>query len=199
MVLASGTKKVKSKKRLWIGFGILVAAIWFFTGPFVFWMLTGQWWPLSHIESLQNPVAVDGFSKDGLHLHGGKVLMLPGYKELPESSQILTAATKEGVEISPSGRVYGLLRIWHWCGNDPLKNDVRRIDLSSLLDVLQQGKPLRQMSEEKKSWLAGSSEFREWGWSLSGYVKYKWYVDGTLDKFVDIGKAEKPRTASSRP
>ena len=36
------------------------------------------------------------------------------------------AATASGVELAPDGRVYGLVRIHHWCGNDPVQTHIAR-------------------------------------------------------------------------
>ena len=34
--------------------------------------------------------------------------------------RVLALGTKHGVEVGADGRVFGLVRVWHWCGNDPV-------------------------------------------------------------------------------
>jgi hypothetical protein len=87
----------------------------------------------SHIETLNNPVTVTGWTFSGLNLSDGRVLPLPGIQALPSSSVGLAHAVQHGVEISEDGSVYGLVRVHHWCGNDPIRHHLARVNLSHLL------------------------------------------------------------------
>jgi len=141
----------------------------------MYYFLTGSPWPLRHIESLTNPTDVTGWSAAGLRLADGRVVSLPGFKQIPAEIKALSAATAHGVEIDPNGRSYGVLKIWHWCGNDPLRTDYRRGDLNQLLAFERAGEPLDSTmpfdTREKTPGLG----FTDHGWSVSSFAKYRHY------------------------
>ena len=86
-----------------------------------FYMLTGRFSPIEKIESLRNPVAVTKWSAEGLSLADGRTVHLLGLRSLPSQSAALAEVTKRGVELGTNGRVWGLVRVHHWCGNDPVR------------------------------------------------------------------------------
>src|SRR5262245_13928214 len=104
-----------------------------------FYLQHRHWSPIRKVEVLHSPTLVTGWSEDGLRLADGRILQLPGFRKLPRESAALTEATKRGVEIASDGRVYGLVRIWHWCGNDPVREHIARVDLADMLMFLRQG------------------------------------------------------------
>jgi hypothetical protein len=129
--------------------------------------------PLTHIEMLHWPVDVVGWSPDGLMLANGRRVMPKGMRRLPVRSAGLTAAIRRDVEVHPDGRVVGLVRIWHWCGNDALQNDVRRIDLAHLLAYLREGEPISPFgTDESKPYKPGGA-FGRSGWNVSEYAGLK--------------------------
>ena len=135
--------------------------------------------PLVHLESLTNPRPVKGWTTDGLILADGKQLRLPGVAQLPLESKALTEATGSGVEVRPDGRVFGLVRKWHWCGNDPVQFDLQRVDLSHLVlffrrtpmdeqkGYLETGKP-RAAGPLRRGGLIGQS-----GWNVSEFGQFR--------------------------
>src|SRR5215216_7039928 len=101
-----------------------------------FYQLTGHFFPVRMVEKLHKPVAVTGWSDTGLHLADGRTLQLPGFRKLPAVSVALTEATKRGVEIAANGRVYGLVRVDHWCGNDAVREHIARVDVADVLNFV---------------------------------------------------------------
>jgi hypothetical protein len=91
------------------------------------------------IEELRSPVAVASWSDTGLQLADGRFVSLPGIRLTPELSPALAEATKRGVELGADGRVYSLVRVHHWCGNDPVREHLARIDLVRMLTYLSPG------------------------------------------------------------
>lgn len=137
-----------------------------------YYSLTGSFWPRSHIESLRGPISVKGWSDDGLLLADGRIVPLPGIRTLPRTSRALSLATKDGVEILPDGQVVGLLKVWHWCGNDPVRDDVRRIPLGPLLCFLREGVPTEPLPGDDVGPHSSSGGFTDHGWSISEYVGF---------------------------
>lgn len=82
------------------------------------------------LETLVAPVSVRGWTRDALLLADGRELPLPG--DLHRNSILLAEVTRQGIEIL-NGRPIGLIRVWHWCGNDPIGRHVARVDLMDLL------------------------------------------------------------------
>jgi hypothetical protein len=145
-------------------------------------LLTGSL-PQYRIERLRAPVQVDGWTAEGLKLADGRVVQLPGFTKLPVKSEALTAATKHGIEINPNGRVYALVRLWHWCGNDPVRYDLRRLDLAMLVAFVGEGEsgitvPARYARKEYRG------KFSEHGWSITNFVAMKSFLRERYPGFV---------------
>jgi hypothetical protein len=127
--------------------------------------------PIDQIESIENPIAVHGWDENGLMLADGRHVALPGIVRLPLESESLTRAVADGVEVDSDGRVVGLLKIHHWCGNDRVRNHVARIDLAHLLTFLGEVefetkvKILKDMRQDEFS-------FSEFGWNVSDYHQF---------------------------
>ena len=153
--------------------------------------LTGRFFPIDKVESLNSPVAVRGWDEAGLLLTDGRRIQLPEFSQLPVPSAGLLEATKRGVEVATNGRVYGLVRVDHWCGNDPVGEHIARVDLSHLLTFLRQGTG-RSPSPEPH-WLARQpgGDFSEAGWSAGEFGRFV----GSSDFF----SANKNGASASQP
>jgi len=100
-------------------------------------MLTGSPIPLSHIETLHSPVRVTTWVESGLVLADGRVIAVPGHPKLPNESKALSEAMSRGVEVGKDGSLTGLVRFFHGCGNDPVRFDLRRINIGHLLSFFE--------------------------------------------------------------
>ena len=98
-------------KIVWLLIAVLLVAVVAALPRIGFFRLTGRFTPVHKIESLQAPVAVKGWTPDGLSLSDGRVVSLPGVHALPSVSAALSEMTKRGVKVTRDGRVYGLVRI----------------------------------------------------------------------------------------
>ena len=107
---------------------LLVGAIGFFVWPFV-----GPFRHEGHAETLQTPRQIRQITPEGLILENGTLLKIPYVQSIPTNLPVLLAATQRGVEVEPSGQVIGLIKVWHWCGNDPVLSHRGRVDLTGLL------------------------------------------------------------------
>ena len=138
-----------------------------------FYMLTRRFFPIHKIESLQNPVAVKGWTTNGLLLADGRSSQLPGFSTLPGESVALTEATKRGVEIAKDGHVYGLMKIHHWCGNDPVREHIARVDISDAMMFLHVGQTVEPIPEPDSTVREAGGRFSEWGWNVSEFVQFQ--------------------------
>lgn len=137
-----------------------------------FYMLTGRFSPIEKIETLQNPIAVTRWNSEGLILADGRMVQLPGLRSLPISSAALTEATKRGVEVGTDGRIRGLVSIHHWCGNDPVREHIARVDLADMMTFLRVGEPVARVPNADFLPLAPGGQFTEWGWNVSEYAHF---------------------------
>jgi hypothetical protein len=135
-----------------------------------------------HIETLRSPVAVRGWSTAGLILDGRGVLPLPDLDALPASSPALAEATKLGIEIGEDGRVYGLLRVHHWCGNDPVRQHIARVDLSDLLLYLGEGRPTPDVSPPARHGGSTPPAFSRYGWMVHEFSSFDYWSKDEADK-----------------
>jgi hypothetical protein len=143
--------------------------------PYIeYYQLTGSFTPIQKIETLHSPIQVVGWSAQGLRLADSRVIQLPGFCELPATSDVLTEATGRGVELSPDGRVFALVRINHWCGNDPVRVHVVRVDLADMLTFLGEGERDEPLSDDARNDLAKDSdrEFSKFGWNIDGFYSF---------------------------
>ena len=138
-----------------------------------FFLLTGSVFPIRRIETLQNPVPVIGWSSDGLRLADGRTVQLPGLRSLPSASDALAEATKRGVEIRANGRVWGLVSVHHWCGNDPVREHVARVDLSDMVMFLHVGEPVGPVPEMQYTAEEPGGRFTEYGWNVGEFLMFQ--------------------------
>lgn len=99
-------------------------------------LLTGMPIPLFQIESLHKPAKIVEIRKDGLLTADGRLLAIKHVSEVSSNLEVLKDAVKKGVEIDPDGYLIGLLKIHHWCGNDPVRYHIGRVNLSWLLALM---------------------------------------------------------------
>jgi len=127
------------------------------------------------VDELRSPVAVKGWSDKGLLLADGRAVSLPGIRVLPSSSAALTEATWRGVELGRGGRVYGLVRVHHWCGNDPVREHIARVDLSHVLAFVGEGEAVCELDPELRLRMAEKcgGRFTAWGWEIGEYLQFR--------------------------
>jgi hypothetical protein len=126
------------------------------------------------IETLNNPVVVIASDEHGLLLADGRRIGLPGVSRIPATSMALDRATAAGVEITPDGRVVGLLRVLHWCGNDSVRSHVARVDLAYLLMFLGETdvdpEKLNLLGERTRD---GHFSFSDFGWRVGDFREFE--------------------------
>lgn len=137
-----------------------------------FFILTGHFFPVHKIETLGNPIAVKGWTGAGLLLTDGRTISFPGIHSLPNVSPALTAMTERGVEMAPNGHVFGLVRIHHWCGNDPVRLHIARVDLSEAMMFLRVGQTDAPVPESASAAREAGGRFSERGWNISEYSRF---------------------------
>ena len=103
-------------------------------------LLSGQLFPKHIVEKLRNPHPVVKITKKGFIISDGRLIKVRYVSELPINSNILQAAVKNGIEVDEYGNTFGLLKIWHWCGNDPVRYHIARVNLTNLI-LASGGKP----------------------------------------------------------
>ena len=129
--------------------------------------------PIHKIETLHNPVAVSKWNSDGLHLADGRTVQFPGLRSLPIDSPALAEATKRGVEVHADGRVWGLVRVHHWCGNDPVREHIARVDLADMILFLRVGEPIDDVPEAKFLVRQPGGRFSKWGWRSGEFLQFQ--------------------------
>lgn len=138
-----------------------------------------EYWPEGHSDALDTPVTVVGFDATGLTLAGGRRLIVPGYKSLTGAGSLIEATTEKGVEITPDGKIFGLLKIWHWCGNDPVRYHYARVNLADLLRYFDKGEPIEKKTSPARLVPFREFEYTESGWSISEWMHFRgWSVEG---------------------
>src|SRR5688572_6770987 len=145
----------------------------FFLSRLSFYQLTGSFLPIRIVESLQLPVAVMGWSEEGLVLADGSSVQLPGFRWLPAQSAALSEITKRGIEISSDGRIYGLTRIHHWCGNDPVREHIARVDIANVLAFLREGEMVNPPRVKPFDPDGEEGRFSEHGWDIGSYYSFR--------------------------
>ena len=100
-------------------------------------LLTGSPIPLGIVDSLHSPKSVTAIEDDGVKTADGARANLPNASRIRERPLLVEDIFKHGIEVTPSGDVYGLIRIHHWCGNDPVRYHLARVNLLSLAALLE--------------------------------------------------------------
>jgi hypothetical protein len=165
----------KSPVFVWMKVAALVIVALLAWQHLSFYLLTRSWVPIKVSETLEHPVKVSGWNTDGLHLADGRMVQLPGIQSLPPSSPALDEVIKRGVELRPDGRVIGLVRVHHWCGNDPVIEEIARVDISEMMRFLRVGEPQTAVAKGEiliPESLAGGT-FSKWGWRIDEYLQLR--------------------------
>ena len=160
-------------KIVWLSIAVLFVAVVSVLPRMGFFMLTGRFTPIHKIESLRAPVTVKAWTPDGLSLSDGRMVQLPGVHALPSVSPALTEMTKRGVEVAADGRVYGLVRVHHWCGNDPVREHIARLDISDAMIFLHVGQTVTAVAESDQTVREAGGRVTEWGWNVSEYMQFQ--------------------------
>jgi hypothetical protein len=143
----------------------------------VVWVIAGSRYrfdrPVRKVDSLRSPIAVIGWSSDGISLADGRKVQLRGFKSLPTSSQALAEITKRGIEVTGDGSVYGLVRVHHWCGNDPVDEHIARVEISELLTFLEEGERADPAGSASKFRIHREMGFSEHGWDIGEFIQFE--------------------------
>jgi hypothetical protein len=133
---------------------------------------------MGKVESLKSPLAVTGWSDAGLQTTDGRTIPIPGIIDLPAKSPALAEATKRGIEIASDGQITCLVRTFHWCGNDPVTADIRRVNLAEMLTFLQVGKPTGPIPAPDYIYQTPGGSFdADDGWNVSQYFRFTIWQD----------------------
>jgi hypothetical protein len=122
-------------------------------------------------EKLTDPQTVERWSETDLVLASGRKLRLPGVPRLPASLPLLSQMVERGVEVGSDGRIIGLVKIWHWCGNDPVREHIARVDIANVLLYFGHG-PVPAACEEYRPRERQHALSRH-GWSVSDFLHFE--------------------------
>ncbi|MCM8541895.1 MAG: hypothetical protein NE328_16620 [Lentisphaeraceae bacterium] len=111
------------------------------------YLITGAFTPKAIIEELNNTRQVREITSNGLIMADGSLVKIRHISKLPKDSKTLREAIERGIEIDDKGNTFGLVKIWHWCGNDPVRYHLARVNLSSLV-LLIGGTPSQEIPFE---------------------------------------------------
>lgn len=141
------------------------------------------WVSTSIVETLDSPIRIRSWDKEGMTLADGRFVRLPEVKVLPSNcSPLFCESTRQGVELSPEGRVFGLLRIHHWCGNDSVRTHVAKVDLSRLLLFTGEGEPIRPLSRNAKECSLSQASLGDCGWRIEEFLEFQ-----SWNKLIEVG------------
>ena len=107
---------------------MLVAAL--FCLMTVCFFLWGVPFPLFHIEKMSRPLPVHSTSGNVIQFSSGTVVCLDKLSYIPTNA-LIQDVLKRGLSYE-DGKTLGLVTLHHWCGNDPVRYDVRRVDFELL-------------------------------------------------------------------
>lgn len=136
-------------------------------------MVTGRFSPITKIDSLNNPIGVNGWTADGLLLADGRTLPIPQVRALPSNSVALAEIAKRGVEVRNNGGVYALVQVHHWCGNDPVRTHIARVNVADMLTYLRVGETIGPMPEEQFRATETGGRFSQWGWRVGEFYQFE--------------------------
>jgi hypothetical protein len=133
-------------------------------------ILTGKYPVTQIVDVLHEPIAVNGWNERGLVLKNGRTLALPGITELPAKSAMLPHLLSSGVELDSQGRVFGLIRVHHWCGCDPVRKHIARVDIARVLEFVEEVGPRGRARGARFEDLCDS--VGKYGWNVSCYYAF---------------------------
>lgn len=135
--------------------------------------LTGRFFPIRHIESLTNPIAIASWNQHELIAADNRRIKLPNVVELPSRSVALDGMIGRGVEVDATGRVIGLVHVIHGCGNDPVREHIARVDIADVLRYLGEGVHLNPLGEVDRKRPYQGLAFSSAGWEISEFSDYQ--------------------------
>ena len=135
--------------------------------------ISREYWPEGHSDALNNPVTVVSHDATGLTLAGGRRVTVSGYKSLTGAESLIEATKERGVEITPDGKIFGLLKIWHWCGNDSVRYHYARVNLSELIRYFDKGEPVEKTTAPASTIPSRKFEYTDEGWSISEWMHFR--------------------------
>ncbi len=120
---------------------IVIAAITLVVGVCAFdFLLTGTLFPRRIVEKLNHTRKVTDITAAGFVTEDGDLIKVKYVSEIPTNLAVIRVAVANGIEVDAQGQTFGLLKIWHWCGNDPVRYHIARVNLSNLI-LASGGKP----------------------------------------------------------
>jgi hypothetical protein len=162
-------------------------------------MLWGQPFPSRRVDKLDHPAKVVGWNPKGLALEDGRRVLPAGMADLPIDSHTLRVATQHGVEVAPDGRVFGLIKIWHWCGNDPVRYDLSRVDIGQLLAYHHEGRSTIKPYEYSDASFQKAGGGSDRGWSSSHRSRMRMMFDPRYAALFGPSAPSLPKNAYKGP
>jgi len=126
----------------------------------------------SIVDELDHPISIQTCTEAGLLTSSGDILKVPETESLTCDSEAMREVMSHHIEVDHNGRVHGLVRVHHWCGNDPVSFHLARVDVGRMIAFL-----------ETSASVYGAPRFSEHGWNASQYYEFK-----DWDPWVDEGR-----------
>lgn len=146
------------------------------------------------VESLKNPIKINGWTEDGFLLENGKLLKVPGIRRLPRHSRILSLVRQYGLEINKKNQIISLVNVHPRRGEANIILYTKKFNLSHMMMFYREGEFVMPESIEISS-IKGfvnnaldSSEFNEFE-QFSAYLSWleKSKHDGLRSQGIETG------------
>lgn len=125
----------------------------------------------SVVEDLDHPTSVSRIDDRGLILSDGRRVEWGFHAPNAARLRAVEAAVAQGIEISDDGRAVGLVRIHHWCGNDPVGWHWARVDVRELLEFLVHATKASPRAAVDLAW--SDRQFGRHGWNVSQWDQFE--------------------------
>src|SRR5689334_11591668 len=115
----------------WVFIGVLVVGAFLlplFEPDWLYFALKRGFKPRKIIDTLESPTRIVAVREAGLITLEGKVLTLPNVPIIPKERRVVKDILDYGVEVNTNGSLYALVHVHHWCGNDPVRFHLARVD-----------------------------------------------------------------------
>ena len=128
-------------------------------------------------EELNSPAEVLEVTSTGFKLSDGRLILPKFIEKIPKDSQAVRDAIKYGIEIDEHGQCFGLIKVHHWCGNDPVSQHLARINLSFL--IISEG---GIASKDLHSHLFSPNQkiekisYSEYGMAIEDFIQFRYYL-----------------------
>jgi len=127
--------------------------------------------PRSVVEELHGPVSVADVSAHGMTLADGRFQGWGADEPVPLDLVAIPALTVHGIEVDPAGRAFGLIDVHHWCGIDPIRKHVARVDVGRVLEFL--GGRATPGGHEALDFSGADGHFTPYGWNVSSWWSFE--------------------------